>query len=95
MVLILRLASSGGTFPIETAPKFFRVIGEVLPMTYTVDALRMVIAGVNSAILGNDFRTLLIIMVGCICGGLIIRSIINLGKKIHNKELMRKLASEN
>ncbi|KNY30216.1 YhgE/Pip family protein [Pseudobacteroides cellulosolvens] len=95
IVLILQLASSGGTFPIETAPKLFGIVGEKLPMTYTVNALRMVISGVNSAILGNDIRTLLIIMVACLCGGLIIRPIINLGKKMHNRLLVRNLASEN
>jgi len=95
MVLILQLASSGGTFPIETAPEFFGTIGEILPMTYTVDALRMVISGTNSAILSNDIRTLLITMVACMCGGLIIRSIINIGKKKHSKVLVRNLASEN
>jgi putative membrane protein len=94
LVLILQLASSGGTFPMETAPRFFGAIGEILPMTYTVNALRMIISGVNSALLGDDIRALLIIMVLCLCGGLLLKPIINLGKKIYNRALMHNLASD-
>ena len=43
IVLLLQLASSGGTFPIETAPVFFRSIGKIVTMTYSVSTLRMII----------------------------------------------------
>ncbi|QAA31788.1 YhgE/Pip domain-containing protein [Clostridium manihotivorum] len=48
VLFILQLASSGGTFPIETAPGFFRVLSPFFPMTYTVEGLRMIISGINS-----------------------------------------------
>nr|BFE82528.1 hypothetical protein GCM10020093_051290 [Planobispora longispora] len=41
----LQLASAGGTYPIETAPAFFRALHEVLPMTHAVDGFRVLIAG--------------------------------------------------
>lgn len=47
ILFILQLASSGGTFPIETAPKFFRAISPFFPMTYTVEGLRMITSGIN------------------------------------------------
>jgi putative membrane protein len=44
-LLMLQLASSGGTYPVETTPLFFRVIHPFLPMSYAVSGLREVITG--------------------------------------------------
>jgi len=52
LLLILQLASAGGTYPIETSPSFFQWISPGLPMTYAVDGVRRLIAeGWTSAIL--------------------------------------------
>lgn len=81
IVLLLQLASSGGTFPIETAPAFYRIIGNIIPMTYSVNALRMVISGINSSEFSDNIITLLIFMLVSLCGGFLIRVIINQIKK--------------
>ncbi|MEV4492681.1 YhgE/Pip domain-containing protein [Micromonospora coxensis] len=44
-LLMLQLTSSGGTYPIETSPGFFRAIHPYLPMTYVVQGLRHTING--------------------------------------------------
>ncbi|SDB94262.1 putative membrane protein [Sanguibacter gelidistatuariae] len=44
-LLMLQLASSGGTYPVETTATFFQVIHPLLPMSYAVDGLRQVITG--------------------------------------------------
>ncbi len=44
-LLMLQLASSGGTYPVETTPAFFRAIHPLLPMSYAVTGLREVITG--------------------------------------------------
>ncbi|QTE28243.1 YhgE/Pip domain-containing protein [Pengzhenrongella sicca] len=44
-LLMLQLASSGGTYPVETTPAFFQVIHPLLPMSYAVSGLREVITG--------------------------------------------------
>ncbi|MFI6072936.1 YhgE/Pip family protein [Actinoplanes sp. NPDC051343] len=44
-LLMLQLTSSGGTYPVETSPGFFGAIHPLLPMTYTVEALRHAIDG--------------------------------------------------
>jgi putative membrane protein len=44
-LLMLQLTSSGGTYPVETSPGFFQAIHPLLPMTYTVEALRHAIDG--------------------------------------------------
>lgn len=38
--MIIQLASSGGTYPIELSGTFYRVINPFLPMTYSIRALR-------------------------------------------------------
>lgn len=45
VLLMLQLTSAAGTFPIETAPRFFRVLNPFLPMTYVVRGLRQAISG--------------------------------------------------
>ena len=46
VVLILQIASSGGVYPAELQSAFFQIIRPYLPMTYAINALREVIAGV-------------------------------------------------
>jgi putative membrane protein len=45
ILLVLQLASAGGTYPIETAPGPIEALHAWLPMTYTVEAIRSLIAG--------------------------------------------------
>lgn len=45
ILLILQITSMGGTFPVETAPKFFQELHSWLPMTWTHYAFRAMIAG--------------------------------------------------
>ncbi|RMI05132.1 YhgE/Pip domain-containing protein [Cellulomonas triticagri] len=59
-LLMLQLASSGGTYPVETTPAFFRAIHPLLPMSYAVTGLRQTITGgadgrlwVSVAVLGG------------------------------------------
>lgn len=40
ILLVLQLASSGGTFPIETVTKGFRWLNNFLPMKYTINLLK-------------------------------------------------------
>lgn len=44
-LLMFQLASSGGTYPVETTASFFQAIHPLLPMSYAVDGLRQVITG--------------------------------------------------
>ena len=44
-LLMLQLTSSGGTYPVQTTPRFFQVLHPWLPMTYVVDGLRHLIDG--------------------------------------------------
>ena len=45
VLLMLQLGSSEGTFPIQTANGFFQAINPLVPMTYSIRALRQAISG--------------------------------------------------
>ncbi|MFJ3642141.1 YhgE/Pip family protein [Streptomyces sp. NPDC090108] len=44
-LLMLQLTSAGGTYPVQTSPRFFNVLHPLLPMSYVVAALRRLITG--------------------------------------------------
>lgn len=81
IVLLLQLSSSGGTFPIETAPVFYRVINKIVPMTYSVSTLRMTISGINQSVLKHNILVMLIFIAIFIIGGVLIKAVISTGKK--------------
>ncbi|GAB6991056.1 YhgE/Pip domain-containing protein [Paenibacillus pini] len=43
-LLVMQLASSGGTFPLQMSSPFIQFISKILPMTYAVDGFRSVIS---------------------------------------------------
>ena len=45
VLLVLQLGSSEGTFPIQTASSFFQAVNPLVPMTYSIRALRQAISG--------------------------------------------------
>ena len=53
VLLVLQLGSSEGTFPIQTANSFFQAVNPLVPMTYSIRALRQAISGG----LNNSFYT--------------------------------------
>ncbi len=63
VLLILQLASCGGTFPVETEPTFYQAIYHFIPMTYAVDLLRESFVSINSSFLVKDVIILLVILI--------------------------------
>lgn len=53
----LQLTAAGGTYPIETAPPFFGMIHDLLPMTYAVHGMRAALAGGTDGVV-RDFVVL-------------------------------------
>lgn len=46
ILLVLQIASSGGTYPVVLLPEFFQAIHPVLPFTYGVDLMREAVGGI-------------------------------------------------
>lgn len=62
--LIIQLASCGGTFPIETLPKFYNVMYPFMPMTYSVGLFKEAISGTGDAsLIWKNILVLLAILV--------------------------------
>ena len=43
--MVLQVAGSGGTFPIQVTPRFFQLINPILPFTHLINAMRECVAG--------------------------------------------------
>lgn len=60
LLLILQLTSCGGTFPMETVPKFFRVLYPYMPMTYSVRLFKEAISGYDSTLAHHAVAVLIL-----------------------------------
>lgn len=49
--LVLQVAGSGGTFPIQVTPKFFQMVNPLLPFTHIINAMRECVGGMYQ----NDY----------------------------------------
>lgn len=45
IILVLQVAGSGGTYPVEMLPKLFQVLYNIMPFKYSMNAMRETIAG--------------------------------------------------
>ena len=62
ILLMLQLTSSAGSYPLETAPDFFKNINPYLPMTYSVSGLREIISGGNQIFISSSLKTISLIL---------------------------------
>ncbi len=46
VMLVLQIAGSGGTYPVELLPKFFQSINPFLPFTYAIEMMREAVGGI-------------------------------------------------
>lgn len=77
VLLVIQVAGSGGTFPIQVTPKFFQMVNPLLPFTYAISAQREAIAGVYMPNLNKDIIALLIFLVIFIVLNVILKGPIN------------------
>ncbi|MGN0471182.1 MAG: YhgE/Pip family protein [Acutalibacteraceae bacterium] len=87
IILIIQVAGSGGTFPPELLPEFFRAIIRFMPFNYAINAIRETIAGVTySAYWKNILYLLCFIPVALIIGILLRKPCMKI-MKFFNKKL--------
>ncbi len=77
VLLVLQLAGSGGTFPIQVTPDFFQKIHELLPFTYGISAMREAIAGVYYETLAKDLVVLGLFFIFFIFIGVLLKKKVN------------------
>ena len=73
ILLVVQVAGTGGTFPIEVAPKFFRSVYPLLPFTHSMAALRETVGGMYGMNYWIDLGKLAIFLVISLIVGLILR----------------------
>lgn len=92
ILLVLQVAGSGGTFPIQLTPKFFQIINPFLPFTYAISFARESIGGVVQSVLVKDIVIMLIYIVASILISIFLKKPINnllsgFTKKFHESGL--------
>ena len=73
ILLVVQVAGTGGTFPIEVAPKFFQAVFPLLPFTHSMAALRETVGGMYGMNYWIDLGKLAIFLVISLIVGLVLR----------------------
>ncbi len=73
IILVIQIAGSGGTFPIEVLPEPFRVVSPLLPFKYGINALREAVAGSDVSAFGIHILYLFAFVPFALLLGLLLR----------------------
>ena len=86
ILLVIQVAGSGGSFPIEVAPDVYQKLYPLLPFVHTMDAMRESIAGMYQNTYWLEIRNLLLYLIPVLILGLILRRpIIKMNRYIEEK----------
>ncbi len=84
VLMVLQLAGSGGTYPIQLVPKIFQILQPFFPFTYAVGGFREAIAGPLLSSVIEDVLVLIIMAVIFILIGFFFKNLLN--KKVQRFE---------
>lgn len=73
VIMVIQIAGSGGTYPIEALPKFFQGVYIFFPFPYAINAMRECIGGMYENDILIYFGELLLFAVASLVIGLVIR----------------------
>lgn len=82
LLLVLQLASSGGTFPVQIIDQAFQKISPYMPMTYTIKLLKESLIMQTEGVVASNVGILIGITIGCVA----ITAIVELIKKSRKKK---------
>ncbi|MFD6507190.1 MULTISPECIES: YhgE/Pip family protein [unclassified Bacillus (in: firmicutes)] len=77
ILLVLQVAGSGGTFPIQMTPPFFQALYPFLPFTYAISAIRETVGGMLWDIVTRDLLVLSVFVVIMVVAALLLKKPIN------------------
>ena len=86
--LVLQVAASGGTFPVEVMSDFFKMIHPFLPFKYAIGIMRELTAWIVPILLIKNIIYLLVFLGISIVIGVTLKAFVN----IHTKKLSHKLS---
>ena len=73
VLLVMQVAGSGGTFPIEVAPAFFKAVYPLLPFVHSMVAFRETIGGMYGMTYWTELGKLGIFLLLSLILGLLLR----------------------
>lgn len=73
VIVVLQIAGSGGTYPIEILPDFYQKVYIFFPFPYAINALRETVGGMYGSTFETSLAELLIFAVAALMIGLVIR----------------------
>ena len=84
--MVIQVAGSGGTFPIEMTPTFFQKLYVLLPFTHSMAAMRECIAGFYGNVYWKELGILGLYLIASLLLGLVLRKpIIRLNEAFNEK----------
>ena len=72
--LVIQVAGSGGTYPIEVLPESFKAAAYFMPFTFSCNAMREAVAGIYTPDFITDILKLLCFVPGALLLGLVLRN---------------------
>ena len=73
VIMVMQIAGSSGTFPIELLPEIYQRIYRFFPFPYAIDAMRECICGMYGGYYGQQLAFLLLFAVAALLIGLLVR----------------------
>lgn len=77
VMLVLQIAGSGGTYPVQLLPKFFQMINPFLPFTYAIELMREAVGGIVWSTIALDMIVLFIVGVLFLLFGTLFKKILS------------------
>jgi putative membrane protein len=71
--MVIQVAGSGGTFPIQVTPKFFQMVNPLLPFTHLINAMRECVGGVYENAYWIDIRNVRVYIPLSLLVGIVLR----------------------
>ena len=72
IIMVVQVAGSGGTYPVEVLPKIFQILYPFMPFKFAMNAMREAVSGFYGTYYQDNIRTMLLITLGCLILGVVI-----------------------
>ncbi len=86
VLMVVQVAGSGGSFPIEVLPRFFQILYPLMPFAHSMAAMRECIAGMYHHVYWTELLFLLMFLMPSLLLGLVLRKpVMGLNKKFKER----------
>ena len=72
IIMVVQVAGSGGTYPVEVLPKIFQILYPYMPFKFGMNAMREALSGFYGSYYLDNIRMLFLIALGSLVVGVII-----------------------